>query len=288
MFYRGYSLKDRISIEFALTWAKGQLKDAGIPNTKDAEFILAEIIKTNVADFRLRDTLTSKQVKMYDRAILKRCKHVPLDKIVGYTDFMDICIPFSKHTLTPRQETEIMVDDIVRAYKGKKPSVLDLCSGSGCIGIAIAKELNTQVTLSDISKKANKVATNNAKLNGVNVNIIRSDLFDNIPTKFDIIISNPPYIKRKDLKSLEIEVRDFDPRISLDGGDDGLDFYREIIDKAPSYLNDGGMLYLEIGIDQSKDIVKMLNKDFEDVVVKKDYAKIDRYIIAKKRDKNVK
>ncbi len=281
-------MKDNITIEFALEWAKAKLKGEGILNLRDADFILAEIIKTNVADFRLSDTLTNKQVSMFNRAIFKRCKHVPLDKIVGYTDFMDIRIPFSKHTLTPRQETEIMVDEIISKYKGTRPSVLDLCSGSGCIGIAIAKALDTQVMLADISKKANKEATRNAKINGVNVNILHSNLFDNIPTKFDIIISNPPYIKRQDLKGLEIEVRDFDPRISLDGGEDGLEFYKKIIDKAPNYLNDGGVIYLEIGIGQSKDIVEMLSKDFEEIEVKKDYAKIDRYIIAKKRDKNVK
>lgn len=281
-------MRDNITIEFALKWAKAKLKGEGICNIRDAEFILAEIIKTNVADFKLSNTLTSKQANKFNRAIFKRCKHIPLDKIVGYTDFMDIRIPFSKHTLTPRQETEIMVDEIVRKYKGYKPSVLDLCSGSGCIGISIAKALNTQVMLADISKKANKEALRNAKINGANVNILHSNLFDNIPTKFDIIISNPPYIKRKDIKGLEIEVRDFDPRISLDGGEDGLDFYRKIIEKAPNYLNEGGVLCLEIGIDQSKDIVTMLSREFDNIEVKKDYAKIDRYIIAKKREKDAK
>lgn len=281
-------MRDNITIEFALKWAKAKLKGEGICNIRDAEFILAEIIKTNVADFKLSNTLTNKQANKFNRAIFKRCKHIPLDKIIGYTDFMDIRIPFSKHTLTPRQETEIMVDEIVRKYKGYKPSVLDLCSGSGCIGISIAKALNTQVMLADISKKANKEALRNAKINGTNVNILHSNLFDNIPTKFDIIISNPPYIKRKDLKGLEIEVRDFDPRISLDGGEDGLDFYRKIIEKAPNYLNEGGVLCLEIGIDQSKDIVTMLSMEFDNIEVKKDYAKIDRYIIAKKREKDAK
>lgn len=271
-----------IPIKFALSWGKDTLKGAGI-NPHDAEFIMSEILGRD-ARGEASDTLSRKCERKFSRAINQRAKHVPLDKIIGYTDFMDIRIPFNKCTLTPRQETEIMVDDIIRMYKGKKPDILDLCTGSGCIGLSIAKALGTQVMLSDISKKAIRVAKKNAKLNGVYVTILHSDLFDNIPTTFDIIISNPPYIKRKDLESLEIEVRDFDPVISLDGGESGLDFYRKIIAEAPKFLNSHGSLWLEIGIDQSADIVEMLKKDFEDIAVKKDFAGIDRYIIAKKRD----
>lgn len=276
-----------IPIKFALSWGKDRLKEAQI-NTHDAEFIMSEILGERFKKDRNNGVLSKKEERLYNRAINQRAKHVPLDKIIGYTDFMDVRIPFSKSVLTPRQETEIMVDDIIRTHKGTMPTVLDLCSGSGCIGLSVAKALDTQVVLADISKKAIAQSKKNAKLNGINVTILHSDLFDNIPTKFDIIISNPPYIKRKDLECLEIEVRDFDPRISLDGGESGLDFYKKIINDAPKYLNKNGTLYLEIGIDQSADIVEMLKKDFENVVVKKDFAGIDRYIIAKKRENDVK
>lgn len=272
----------------ALKLAKERLKAASITNLMDAEFILASVLDTDVAGLNAVEFLTNKQAKAFRKKIKARSKHCPLDKIIGYTDFLDVRIPFDKNTLSPRQETEILTEKIIKDIKGKKLSVLDLCSGSGCIGIAIAKATSASVTLSDISKKANKVAKSNAELNGVDVTILLSDLFDSIPNKFDIIVSNPPYIKRRDLEVLEIEVRDFDPRLALDGGEDGLDFYRDIISKAPEYLNNGGKLYLEIGIEQCKDVVKMLDKDFDNIVVEKDYNGIERYIIAKKREKNAK
>ena len=272
----------------ALKLAKEILKEASVASVKDAEFILASVLNTDVAGLNAIEFLTIKQAKVFNKKIKARSKHCPLDKIIGYTDFLNVRIPFDKNTLSPRQETEILTEKIIKNIKGKKLTVLDLCSGSGCIGIAIAKSTNASVTLSDISKKANKAAKANAELNGVDVTIILSDLFENIPNKFDVIVSNPPYIKRRDLEVLEIEVRDFDPRLALDGGEDGLDFYRDIISKAPEYLNDGGKLYLEIGIEQSKEVVKMLGKNFEDIVVEKDYSGIDRYIIAKKREKNAK
>lgn len=272
----------------ALKLAKEKLKAASVDNLKDAEFILASILDTDVAGLNSVEFLTNKQAKVFNKKIKARSKHCPLDKIIGYTDFLSVRIPFDKNTLSPRQETEILTEKIIKDIKSKKLNVLDLCSGSGCIGIAIAKATSATVTLSDISKKANKAAKSNAELNGVNVTILLSDLFESIPNKFDIIVSNPPYIKRRDLEVLEIEVRDFDPRLALDGGEDGLDFYRDIISKAPEYLNNGGKLYLEIGIEQSKEVVKMLKKDFDDVVVEKDYNGIDRYIIAKKREKNAK
>lgn len=272
----------------ALKLAKEKLKAASVDNLKDAEFILASVLDTDVAGLNSVEFLTNKQAKVFNKKIKARSKHCPLDKIIGYTDFLSVRIPFDKNTLSPRQETEILTEKIIKDIKSKKLNVLDLCSGSGCIGIAIAKATSATVTLSDISKKANKAAKSNAELNGVNVTILLSDLFENIPNKFDIIVSNPPYIKRRDLEVLEIEVRDFDPRLALDGGEDGLDFYRDIISKAPEYLNNGGKLYLEIGIEQSKEVVKMLKKDFDDVVVEKDYNGIDRYIIAKKREKNAK
>ena len=122
----------------------------------------------------------------------------------------------------------------------------------------------------------------------MNPNFVVSDLFEGLEYKFDIIVCNPPYIKSQDLQMLEIEVRDFDPILALDGGKDGLDFYRRVISDAPKYLNDGGRIYFEVGVGQSERVAKLLNKDFDDIEIKKDYAQIDRFIIAKKRDKHAK
>ncbi len=268
--------------------AKERLKEAGICGTNDADFILANILGVEMGSLSTIEQLTPPQAKRFYKDIKSRCKHIPLDKIIGYTEFLGLKIPFNKCVLTPRQETEILADMIIKDIGSKKLSLLDMCSGSGCIGLSIAKATGVSVTLADISKKANAIARKNAEYNGVSVSVLHSNLFDNVPTKFDIIVSNPPYIRRKDLEKLEIEVRDFDPRLALDGGEDGLDFYREIVYNAPKYLEDNGVLYLEIGIDQSKDIVDIMGKDFVDIKVIKDYSGIDRFIIAKKRDKNVK
>lgn len=259
------------------------LKSAGIDNTKEADYILDSILEGRPCD--RGEEITQREYARFIKAIKRRAKHISLDKIIGYTDFLNIRIPYSKYTLTPRQETEILADMIIRDMgKSNSLDVLDLCTGSGCLGISIAKATDSKVMLSDISKSACKVATKNALLNGVEVDIICSDLFDKIPTTFDIIVSNPPYIVRSDLEKLELEVRDFDPVLALDGGEDGLDFYRKIVSVASTYLKPNGKIYFEIGIGQSNEITKLLEKNFENICVMQDYAGIDRYIIAKKRE----
>lgn len=263
--------------------AKKMLKDCDIKNIQDAEHIMASVLEIESAELSSISQLTKSQAKKFMKGIKQRCKHVPLDKIIGYTDFLNVRIPFEKSTLTPRQETEILTEMIVKDIHGKKLEVLDLCSGSGCIGLAIAKNSECNVTLSDISKKAIKSSMKNAAINDIKVNYILSDMFNSIPSKYDIIVCNPPYITRSDLEKLEIEVKDFDPRLALDGGADGLDFYREIGKTAAEFLNDNGKIYLEIGIDQSKSVVECLQEAFVDIKVIKDYSGIDRFIVAKKR-----
>ncbi len=263
--------------------------------------------KVSEKKFDIIKTLSDEEHKEFIKLIKLRHKHVPLDKIMEFTNFYNIKIPFNKNVLTPRQETELLADRIIKDIKliykqinlkneFQPISVLDLCTGSGCIGLAIANSTNAIVTMSDKSRRVIKIAKENARLNNiertnmslppVEPNFVVSDLFDKIDYKFDIIVCNPPYIKTHDLKKLEIEVRDFDPKLALDGGKDGLKFYRKVINDAHKYLNENGRLYLEIGINQCEDIVKMLEKNFDNIEVMKDYAKIDRFIIAKKRENN--
>lgn len=278
----------------AINNALVKLKEYNIPDYKlSSEYLLSVALDVSHTELFKIDTLTDKNYKRYMKLISKRCKHIPLDKLIGFTEFYNLKIPYNKNVLSPRQETELLVERVIKDIKNHKDlKVLDMCSGSGCIGLSISKETDTKVTLSDISKKALKVAKRNGKYNYVeNVNFVNSDLFNNILDKYDIIVCNPPYIKTSDLEKLEIEVRDFDPILALDGGKDGLEFYRKIIKVLPQFLNTSnnyGYIYFEIGIDQSKDICKMLEKDFENIEIVKDYAGIDRFIIAKKREKNVK
>ncbi|MBE5757995.1 MAG: peptide chain release factor N(5)-glutamine methyltransferase [Clostridiales bacterium] len=285
----------------AIKYAEGLL--VNIPDKDESiKYILSIATGKGVSDLHKIDELTLSEFRKFDKLTKLRARHVPLDKLIGYKYFFDVKIPFNKNVLTPRQETEILTDmvikDIKKNFKNTPPSVLDLCSGSGCIGLAIASNTGVNVTLADISAKAIKISKKNNKLNDklrlkdskppLNINYYVSDLFEKLEYKFDIIVCNPPYIKTQDLQKLEIEVKDFDPMLALDGGKDGLDFYRRVIADAPKYLNDGGKIYFEVGIEQGDKVVKLLNKDFEDVQVIKDFAQIDRFIIAKKREKNAK
>ena len=294
----------------ALNMAKTMLLENNIPDWQmSAEYILAVALKVEHSDLFKIDAIDDKKYKKYLKLISERCKHVPLDKIIGYRDFYSLRIPFNHNVLTPRQETEILADILIKDIqevikKNKFPTplaLLDLCTGSGCLGLSVAHNTNVNVTMSDISKKAIKIAKFNNKYNNrlrvleqksmINPNFVVSDLFDNITCKYDLIVCNPPYIKTEELTKLEIEVRDFDPILALDGGKDGLDFYRKIIKSAPKFLNNEnglGKIYFEIGVGQSEKIVKMLEKDFEDIQVIKDYSNIDRFIIAKKVNKDVK
>ena len=272
-----------------------KLKENNIPDFKiSSECILGVALKKKYEDIPHGYDLTSKEYKRYMKLISKRCKHIPLDKIVGYVDFYNLNIPYNKNVLSPRNETELLAERVIKdiaKVKDKNLKVLDLCTGSGCLGLSIARETSVSVTMSDISKKAIKFAKFNQKYNYVTGDIayVLSDLFDNIIDKYDIIVCNPPYIKTSDLEMLEIEVRDFDPILALDGGKDGLDFYRRIVKIAPQFLNTKnglGVIYFEIGVGQSDSICKMLQKDFTDIQIIKDYSGIDRFIIAKKREKN--
>lgn len=294
----------------ALNLAKKMLSESNIPDWQmSAEYILSVALKIDHENLHKVSSLTDREYKRYIKFINVRCKHVPLDKIIGYRDFYTLRIPFNKNVLTPRNESELLADRLISDIAGvlkknKFPSpltLLDLCTGSGCLGLSVAHNTNVNVTLSDISKKAINIAKHNNKYNNklraseqkspVNPNFVVSDLFESINCKYDIIVCNPPYIKTEELTKLEIEVRDFDPILALDGGKDGLDFYRKIIKEAPKYLttdNGLGKIYFEIGVGQSEAIVKMLEKNFEDIEVIKDYSGIDRFIIAKKVNKDVK
>ena len=229
--------------------------------------------------------LTEQEYDEYMSLIGRRAEHESMDSLMGYTEFMGLVVPFSKDTLSPRQETEIMVDNIIRENKGRTDlTVLDLCSGSGCIGLSIAKHLPAKVTLVDISYKAISMAKKTAELNNIAVEIIESNLFDKVTGKYDIIITNPPYIPSEDCLTLEKEVSSYDPLLALDGGQDGLDLIRNIAVEAPNHLNKNGLIYMEYGIGQTEDIKELFEDGFENIEIVKDYSGIDRYIKGRKRD----
>lgn len=264
--------------------AKDILNSKGVTNYNDTVFLLEKVLgkKCSILD---SIELNEQEYAEYMELISRRSEHEPMDSLMGYTEFLGLTIPFSQDTLSPRQETEIMVDNIIRENKGRDNlTVLDLCSGSGCIGLAIAKHLGAAVTIVDISAAAIAVAEQNAKLNNVSVNIVSSDLFENVEGKYDIIVTNPPYIPSRDCLTLEKEVVDYDPILALDGGQDGLDLIRKIVKDSPNYLNKDGLIYMEYGIGQTEQIKRLFEIDFDNIEIVKDYSGIDRYIKGRKRD----
>lgn len=256
-----------------------RLLQANIENARQEVFFLCkELVGLDKVNLLTQDTFTKKQFKILERAVVRRSLHVPLQSIIGFSDFCGLKIIESRHTLTPRPETEVLVEKVAENGKGNK--VLDLCAGSGCVGLALKSMGFHDVTLADISQRALSMARKNAKLNGLEVKYLRTDMFNNVTSTYDIIVSNPPYIPSGDIKSLTKEVKKFDPKRALDGGQDGLKFYRIIADIAPQFLTRQGKIYLEIGKGQEEDIVALLEENFENITVIKDYAGVNRIIKA--------
>ena len=223
----------------------------------------------------------SKTEELYEMA-RRRQAGEPLWQIIGNADFYGYEIDINRNVLCPRPETEELVCEAVKHISGNS-RVLDLCTGSGCIAVVVADKTGAQVVASDISEAALDTARANAEKNNVGDKIVfvRSDMFENIQGVFDVIISNPPYIPTADIQGLDREVKDYEPKSALDGGEDGLNFYRVIAENAGRYLAVGGRIFLEVGINQA-DAVKGMLSDF-DVEIKKDMQGIDRIICGVKR-----
>jgi len=209
---------------------------------------------------------------------------IPIQYITNNQEFMGLDFYVDSNVLIPQPDTEILVEEVISLCK-EDSNVLDLCTGSGAIGISIAKNIeNSNITMSDISDKALEIAKKNAKSNEVinNCKFILSDMFENIQEKFDVILSNPPYIKTEVIKTLDKEVQN-EPHLALNGGEDGLKFYRIIVQNAHKYLNQNGILALEIGYDQREEVINLLEQTgkYTEIYCKKDLAKNDRIIVCK-------
>jgi len=209
---------------------------------------------------------------------------VPFQYITNKQEFMGLNFYVDSNVLIPQPDTEILVEEVINICK-ENAKILDLCTGSGAIGVSIAKNIeNAEITMSDISEKALEIAKKNAKSNDVidKCNFVLSNMFENIQEKFDVIISNPPYIKTEVIKTLDKEVQN-EPLIALDGGEDGLYFYKTIAENAYKYLKKDGILALEIGYDQKEEVMKLLELEgrYTYIYCKKDLAENDRVIVCK-------
>lgn len=284
---REYMDENKKAFSLVYNEVRNKLSVAGITDKSEADWLVATVLGKNRAEIKLVPYVTDKQEQDILRATQRRAKGESLDNIFGWTEFFGLRFDVNKKVLTPRMETEILVEQVLKAQKNyKNPTILDVGTGSGAIAIAIKKNCEATVTAVDISKTALLTAQNNAKKLNVNVEFIQSNLFESLKKrrKFDIIVSNPPYIPSKDIEKLDKNVRECDPTLALDGGEDGLDFYREITAKATSRLNANGMLFYEVGKGQASSVRKLMRENgFEEIKTIKDYNKIERIVCGKLR-----
>ena len=270
------------------TLAKGMiiLKSNNIDSPKLKARLLLQYVLKKTRQYLIvydNEEVGKKEQWEYFVNIDKLAKVVPLQHITHTQEFMKMDFYVDENVLIPRPDTEILVEEVINIAKRiDKPQILDLCTGSGAIAISIAKNVqNAEVYAIDISEKALDIASKNAQRLEANVKFIKSDLFKNLKNmKFDIIVSNPPYIKKEDIKFLSEDVKK-EPQIALDGGYDGLDFYRKISKQAIDYLKFGSFLCFEIGYDQKEEVTEIIEKleHYKGTYCKKDLCGNDRIII---------
>ncbi|MBO5246346.1 MAG: peptide chain release factor N(5)-glutamine methyltransferase [Eubacterium sp.] len=258
------------------------LQQAGIMDAKIDAWLLLEMVAHIDRGFYFMhsdEEIDEEILTEYERVIEKRAEHVPLQYITGEQEFMGMTFKVNSNVLIPRQDTETLVEEALKLVQPQM-DILDLCTGSGCILLSILKNAPlANGTGSDISKQALLVAKDNARLHDLEAEWIRSNLFDNISGKFDMIVSNPPYIAQAEIPLLMPEVQQFEPLNALDGGADGLDFYRKIVSEAANYLKENGYLLFEIGYDQGAAVKQLLMENgYIDVSVVKDLAGNDRVV----------
>lgn len=256
---------------------KKKFRSSSVDET-DAEWIVSIVTGIKRSELGGDSRVKSSHIDKIDELAAERIKGKPLSYVLGNADFYGYEIKVDERVLIPRPETEELVSEVLKVVKNTD-KVLDLCTGSGAIALVINKKSGASVTATDISEAALEVAKENFKQFDSAVETRLIDLYGDLSEKFDIIVSNPPYIKTEEIDTLDKEVKDYEPRIALDGGEDGLDFYRRICEGAKQRLNEHGKLFLEAGYGEAEEIKKMLENDFN-VEIIKDISGIDRIIKA--------
>ncbi|MDO5350088.1 MAG: peptide chain release factor N(5)-glutamine methyltransferase [Lachnospiraceae bacterium] len=284
------------TLQALLTYGQETLKQQGnLEPELDAKYLLLEAFHMDMVHFLIDrnrelpdDPEIRRMTERYQEMIRQRARRIPLQQILGTQDFMGLSFVVNRYVLIPRQDTETLVELVLKEHPGKGEQILDLCTGSGCIAISLAALGNYgSITAVDLSQEALKVAAENSrrllKEKG-KVTFLQGDLFEALRTetrKFDILVSNPPYIPTQVIQGLEPEVRDYEPRIALDGSEDGLEFYRRIAAESLAYLKPGASVYLEIGYDQGDAVKELLEQaGFTHVRIIKDAPGNDRVAAA--------
>lgn len=275
----------------ALKMGEKYLEEREIPDAAlDAWYLLEDILKreygerVNRAWFLMnrQEKIGEKLHTVYRQALAQRGIHMPLQYITGEQEFMGIPFLVSNKVLIPRQDTEILVEEVIKAARpGMK--LLDMCTGSGCIAVSLVKLVpGLEATASDLSGEALEMARENARRQEAEITFVQGNLFEPVKGQFDIIVSNPPYIPSAEIEGLMEEVRLFEPRAALDGREDGLYFYRRIIEAGSGYLKEGGWMMFEIGCSQGEEVSELMKKaGFSYVSICKDLAGLDRVVKGK-------
>jgi len=276
-----------MNVEQALLFGKKQLKQYNIESYAiDAVLLLMKAMSFTKVQIYTNNhaILTQKQQKEYLYDLEQRVQGKPIQYITGVCEFMGLPFTVQEGVLIPRADTEILVETVLQ-YHGKEhfQNAIDVCTGTGCIAVSLAKYTDISLYGVDISEKALQTAQKNAQNNAVSVTWFQSDLFQNVPISlahFDCIVSNPPYIATKEIQTLMKSVKCFEPHLALDGGEDGIDFYRKIVQQSKQYLKKGAFLFFEIGYQQAKAVCNILNQNgFVNIAVHKDLAGLDRVVL---------
>lgn len=273
--------------EILIKYSK-ELEEISSTPRLDVETLLQKVLGVDrlYILLNLDRVLSNDEEQLFNKFIEERLNNRPIAYIVGNREFMGLDFYVQEGVLIPRPDTEILVEEVIELAKDKgKVNILDIGTGSGAITVSLAKYLeNAKVTSVDISDIALEIGKRNAMENNVvdRIDFIKSDLFSALDknVKFDIIVSNPPYIKREVIETLDKQVKDFEPYNALEGGIDGLDFYRAITTQAKDFLKEGGILAYEVGHDQSEDVSKLMEIDgYTNIYTRKDLQQIDRVVI---------
>ena len=274
-----------MTIQQLYEWGKKSLEEAGVPDAGvDARLLLEFTCEISRSDLFVHGDRVpeTQQEEAYRGMIQKRSQRIPLQHLTGEQDFMGLTFRVNENVLIPRQDTEILVEEILRDMHGGM-RILDVCTGSGCILISLLNYSNEcQGVGVDLSKEALEIARENAAklIPEEDCTFIESDLLEKVEGKFDIVVSNPPYIASSVIETLMPEVREHEPRMALDGRADGLHFYRRIIKECQPFLNGGAKVFFEIGFDQGEAVREMMERNgFLEVSVVKDYAGLDRVVL---------
>lgn len=246
----------------------------------DIDFIISEVLGVSRTELALIENIDeSQEQEIIKYAKIKLNSDIPIDKLFKKSYFYGLTFYIDENVLSPRQDSEILVQTALKyIHERNYKTCLDMCTGSGCLAIAIKKNADINMLATDISNKALNIAKKNAKFNKVDIEFLKSDMFQHIDGKFDLIVCNPPYIASDEIEYLDKEVKNYDPLIALDGGDMGLKFYNDIHNELRKHLTDNGMLILEIGYNQKQPVVSLFN-DFNFVESVSDLNGLDRVLV---------